>query len=241
MAAPPDEPDEVDEDTDDTGTATPSGMLGGIGRFLGGRSPGATSAPRTPPASSPRGKRRAMERLDDRERRYSMAATLAAAVFAVLIYVSETHNHHFHLAKGQLTPQTTLTLGVGAALLLGVATYFGRRAPVAFVCLFTFFIFSNGGGIIVGLPFIGLGGWLLYRSFQTQRRAAAGDRDTSAARNEPSSRAASTRSAPARDKPASRAKGPARPVANKRFTPKRPPPPAPKPSRRERKAAGATD
>jgi hypothetical protein len=31
------------------------------------------------------------------------------------------------------------------------------------------------------------------------------------------------------------------PEANKRYTPKRPPPPAPKPSRRERKAAQSKD
>ncbi len=116
-----------------------------------------------------------MERLDEREHRFANIAALAAAVFAVAIYLEETHNRHFKLAKGQLTPQTTLALGLGAFVLLAVATYFNRRAPVAFVCLFSFFIFSNGSGsIILGLPFIALGGWLLYRSFQTQRRA--GDR-----------------------------------------------------------------
>jgi hypothetical protein len=183
-----------------------------------------------------------MERLDDRERRFAYIAALAAAAFAVVIYLDETHNHHFKLAKGQLTPQTTLALGLGAFVLLAVATYFNRRAPVAFVCLFSFFIFTNGSGsIITGLPFIGLGGWLLYRSFQTQRRAAAAARDNPSPRAAPSSKPAPARSTPARQKSSSRAKDTGKPVANKRYTPKRPPPPTPKPSRRERKAAEAKE
>jgi hypothetical protein len=183
-----------------------------------------------------------MERLDDRERRFAYIAALAAAVFAVAIYVAETHDHHFKLAKGQLTPQTVLALGLGAFVLLAASTYSNRRAPVVLVFLFTFFIFSNGSeSIIVGLPFIGLGGWLLYRSFQTQRRAAAAAREGTSPRAAPRSKSAPERSAPARQKPASRGKDTGRAVANKRYTPKRPPPPAPKPSRRERKAAEAKE
>ncbi|HLH28253.1 MAG TPA: hypothetical protein VKW77_05025, partial [Acidimicrobiales bacterium] len=119
------------------------------------------------PDESPRGRRRAIERLNERERRLSLLAALAAAVFAVVIYLTETHTKNFHLAKGQLQPQTTLALGLGAAVLLGVAAYFGRRAPVAFVALFGFFIFSNGAGVLLGLPFLALGGWLFYRSFKS--------------------------------------------------------------------------
>jgi hypothetical protein len=234
--------DEADEgDTDDTQTPASSGKSGWMGRLL------SPSPARTPPPDTPRGRRQAMERLNERERRYSFVAAAAAAAFAVIIYLSETDNHHFKLAKGQLTPQTTLYLGLGAAALLTAATYFGRRAPVAFVCLFSFFIFSNGAGsLIAGLPFIGLGGWLLYRSFQTQRRAAAGDRDKTSSRTSPRAkstpeRATSTSAAPARKAPPARAKSTGRPTANKRYTPKRPPPKAPKPSWRERRAAEAKE
>lgn len=180
-----------------------------------------------------------MERLDPRERRYSFAAALAAAVFAVIIYVTETHNRSFHLAKGQLTPQTTLALGLGSAALLAVTTYTGRRAPVAFVCLFSFFIFSNGAGIVAGLPFIALGGWLLYRSFQTQRRAAAGGEGAKPG-GTARPKTAPSRSAPAAPK-GGRGNPPGRPTANKRYTPKRPAPPAAKPSRWQRKAAEAKE
>lgn len=219
----------------DSATSARSAPSDWLRRVLSGRSKSTT-----PPPDTPRGKRRAMERLDRRERRYSFAAALAAAAFAVIIYATETRSHTFHLAKGQLTPQTTLILGLGAAALLALGTYSGRRAPVAFVCLFTFFIFSNGAGIIAGLPFIGLGGWLLYRSFQMQRRAKAPGGDTARPRSEARRNPAPSRSAPA-PKKTDRAKGPARPTANKRYTPKRPPPSAAKPSRRQRKAAEAKE
>jgi hypothetical protein len=244
MAVTGDEPDrqahEADREADEADEADASTRSGWMDRLLKG------APTRTPSTDTPRGRRQAMERLDDRERRYSYIAAVAAAAFAVIIYLAETDNHHFKLAKGQLTPQTTLYLGLGAAILMAVATYFGRRAPVAFVCLFSFFIFSNGSeSIIAGLPFIGLGGWLLYRSFQIQRRAAAADRDRSNPRTASSAKqnAKSTpdRTAPARKNPAGRGKDTGRPVANKRYTPKRPPPQAPKPSRRERKAAEAKE
>jgi hypothetical protein len=135
-------------------------------------------------------------------------------------------------------------------VLLAVATYSNRRAAVVFVCLFSFFVFSNGSGsIVIGLPYMALGGWLLYRSFQIQRRAATADREASSSRSRsgsssssaPRSKPAPERSTPVRPKPAGRGKNTGQPVANKRYTPKRPPPPAPKPSRRERKAAEAKE
>jgi hypothetical protein len=199
-------------------------------------------------ADTPRGRRKAMERLDERERRFAYSGALAAVVFAIAIYVAETQNHHFKLTKGQLTPQTTLLLGLGSFVLLAVATYSNRRAAVVFVCLFSFFVFSNGSGsIVIGLPYMALGGWLLYRSFQIQRRAATADREASSSRSgsssssAPRSKSAPERSTPVRPKPAGRGKNTGKPVANKRYTPKRPPPPAPKPSRRERKAAEAKE
>jgi len=231
----------TDDVADDAGEGTPSDARSGarawLTRILDGPSSG-----REPPPDSPRGRRRGMERLDPRERRYSFAAGLAAVLFAAIIYFSETRNHSFRLAKGQLTPQTTLLLGLAAGVLMGIATYSGRRAPVAFVGLFSFFIFSNGGGIVVGLPFIGLAGWLLYRSYKIQRQERDRTREargTPTARDRPKD--APARAAPSRQTSPARKKTPARPEANKRFTPKRPPPNAPKPSRRERKAAETKD
>ncbi len=53
----------------------------------------------------------------------------AALVFGVLIYVTETNNKHFHLAKGQFTPFTTLVVGLVAAAFLLVATLGSAGVP----------------------------------------------------------------------------------------------------------------
>lgn len=163
-------------------------------------------------------------------------------LFGVAIYFVETDNKNFRLAKGQLTPQTTLILGIACGALLFGATYLGRRAPVGFVALFTFLMFGTST-IFLGLPFLALAAWLLYRSYKMQKEGAAKLRaERSHATSRPATkRAGSGPSRPSAGTAGSRKKGPARPEANKRYTPKRPPPPAPKPSRRQRKATEAAD
>jgi len=117
---------------------------------------------------------RSMDRLDERERRFSFAAAGLAVLFGIVVYVSETTNSHFRLAKNQLTPQTTLVFGLIAGALLLVTTLLGRRAPVGFVALFTFLAF--GTQYLLGVPFLVLAVWLLYRSFKIQREASAAAR-----------------------------------------------------------------
>jgi hypothetical protein len=186
----------------------------------------------------------AIDRLDQRERRFSFAAAGGALLFGTLVYFTETNNAKFHLSKGQLTPQSTLVVGlVASALLLG-ATFLGRRAPIGFVALFTGAAFGQSS-FVLGLPFFGLAGWLLYRSYKIQKESAATLRSARASARH--SKSAPTRSAAVAGKSSGassrsgRSKGPATPEANKRYTPKRPPLPAPKPSRRERKAAQTSD
>lgn len=180
----------------------------------------------------------AIDRLDNREKRFSFAAAGGAALFALTIYFAETSNPHFRLAKNQLTPQGSLTVGLIAAGLLVATTIIGRRAPVGFVALLTGAAFG-GSFFFLGLPFFALAVWLLYRSYKLQRETAANVRAASRSGTGPSSgpRQPSTASV-TRNR---RAKGPATPSANKRYTPKRPPPPAPKPPRRERKASRTAD
>ncbi len=167
-----------------------------------------------------------------------------AVLFGVVVYLAETENSSFRLHKGQLTPQTTLIVGLVAGALLFGATLLGRRAPIGFLAMFTGIAFSNSF-FLLSLPFLALAIWILYHSYKIQKETSAKLR---AARAE--SRA--NRSAPARAEAGStktragstkkgRASGPARPEGNKRYTPKRPPPPAPKPSRRDRKATRTSD
>jgi hypothetical protein len=235
--------DEYDEDDD--GSEPPTRGPGSR-RTLGDRirAGAATRPPRpsTPPASA----RARIEGLEQKERVLSFAAAGLAAVMGVVVYLIQTNNRHFRLAKGQLTPQTTLLLGfLFAALLLG-ATLWGRRAPIGFVSLFAFL----GFGLPEGIPFLALAVWLLFRSYKFQKEAAVAAKSaktdrpgSSASRSGPVSagpsgaRAGSARAASR----GAASKAPARIEANKRYTPKRPAPPPPKPSRRDRKATKGAD
>jgi hypothetical protein len=195
------------------------------------------------PSTSDRLTKWAVDRLDERERRFSFAASAGAVLFGIVIYVVET-NSHFHPKNGQLSPQTVLIVGlVGGALLFG-ATLLGRRAPVGFVALFTGLAFSNST-LFLALPFLALAIWILYRSFKIQRELAANARAARAESKGSVSRSSRSATSTSGSRTGSQRKArsgqPARPEANKRYTPKRPPPPAPKPSRRERKAAPTTD
>jgi len=195
-----------------------------------------------------------VDRLDPRERRYSFFASAVALVFGIAIYATEANDKHFHLAKGQFTPFTTLVVGLVFAALLLAATFIGRRALVGFAALFTFLGFSNSA-FVLGLPFLLLAAWLLYRSYKVQKEAAAElkagrtgqDGANGGATAPTSTKGATTRTSAASHtstKSRSKAKGPAGPEPNKRYTPKqpaRPAPPPPKPSWRERRAARTSD
>jgi hypothetical protein len=177
----------------------------------------------------------------------SFVASGAAVLFGVTIYLAETNNKHFRLTKGELTPQTILLLSIGSGVLLAGATYVSRRAPVAFVSLLIFLMFGTTS-FVVGLPFLILGGWLLYHSYKVQKEATAnlrGGKNTGKTNSTSSTSGDRTGDGPARPARASNSKNgkasTTRPEPSKRYTPKRPVRPAPKPSRRDRKANNTSD
>jgi hypothetical protein len=188
----------------------------------------------------------AIDRLDEREKRFSFAAAAGSALFGTILYVTETNNTHFHPVKGQFAPLTTLMVSLVAAAMLLATTLIGRRALVGFVSLFTFLAFGNSA-LVLGLPFLGLAVWLLFRSYKIQKETAATLRAAHAggpARGASATRASAARTTGKAETKGGAKKGPATPEANKRYTPKRPAPPvppAPKPSWRERRAAKAGD
>ncbi len=184
----------------------------------------------------------AVDRIDEREKRFSFIAAGGALLIGVIIYLIETQNTHFRLAKNQLTPQTTLIVGLVAAGLLVATTLIGRRALVGFVALFAGIAFTNSY-FALALPFLAFAFWLLWRSYKVQRQASI---DLRQARAEAVNTKSSARSPAGSARTSSRSskagpKGPPKPQANKRYTPKAQPPPPPKPSRRDRKAANASD
>ena len=188
----------------------------------------------------------AIEKLDQRERRLSFAAGGAALLFGILIYVVENHDKA-HLNKSPDAPATTLVLGlVCGGLLLG-ATFLGRRAPVGFVALFAFLIFGTSS-ILLGAPFLALAVWLLYRSYRIQREASAKLRsgalgDRGAVRIHPDSRPLDRVLGADLEAGSQGAgqEGPRHTRGQQALHPQAPPPPAPKPSRRERKTSQASD
>jgi len=183
-----------------------------------------------------------VDRLDGRERLYCYGASVVAVVFTLLVYVGETTAKHFHPVKNQFSPTTALLVGLGLAVLLAVTTWIGRRALVGFVALFAFLGFENST-IALGLPFLILAGWLLYRSYRVQKEAAQRLRDERAASGQdPGPRTRREAVASGKAAAVERKKGPAAPEGNKRYTPKKPAPkpvPPAKPSWRERRAAKA--
>ena len=154
---------------------------------------------------------------------FSFVASVGAVLFGVVIYLVETENSHFRLPKGQLTPQTTLILGIASGALLLGATLIGRRAPVGFVALFTFLAF--GTRIFSGMPFLVLAVWLLYRSYKFQKEAAASSGRTGAQADlavPATERAASATARPSRPGRGSAKKGPASPRATSATRPSGP-------------------
>jgi len=185
-----------------------------------------------------------IDRLDARERVYAYVASVLAVVFAVIIYFEDHPAKHVTHGKSQLSPTTALLLGLASGVALAVTTRIGRRALVGFVGLFAFLSFGTVSTII-GLPFLILAVWLLYRSYKVQKAATARLREERAARGTaPAPRQTRAEMAAARSAQRSGKKAPTGPSANKRYTPKKPAPVAPppsKPSWRERRAAKAGD
>ncbi len=238
MAPPTD--DTADDDPGET--PVPEGRMARLERWLAPR-------PAPVPANGKGGvpTKWSIDRLDARETLYCYVASGVALLFTIFIYVSETANKHYHPAKGQFSVATGLLVGLVITVALAVTTRIGRRALVGFVALFAFLGFNGSGGL-VGIPFLILAGWLLYRSYKVQKEATAkmrADREAGGAAptaRSPRGSAASGRSAA--EARAARKKAPTGPEANKRYTPKKPAPkavPAPKQSRRERRAAQASD
>ena len=128
---------------------------------------------------------------------------------------------------------------------LAVTTRIGRRALVGFVALFAFLSFGTVSTII-GLPFLVLAVWLLFRSYKVQKAATQKLKEDRAAGKGSAPAPRQTRAEMAATRTAARSgkKAPKGPEANKRYTPKKPTPvapPPPKPSWRERRAAKTSD
>jgi uncharacterized protein (TIGR03382 family) len=177
-----------------------------------------------------------MRKLDDKERLYAFIAAPLGLVFAILVTVLAVHtnpalHHKGHESTGEIV--TDGGVGVLFALFVFAMAWLRRRSLTAFALLFLGY---SVGLIGPGIPFLFLGGYLLFKAWKIQKVL------TSRGVNTRPQRQKRTTERPARD-PRSRrdsqtATTSARPTASKRYTPPKPPPkkpPVPKPE----KASGA--
>lgn len=139
-------------------------------------------------------KRRRINQIDPVERKVGLAASALAAVFA-LVYtvpymvskisvattvkpVHKTCTHGYTYVASTNTcngvyPASHYTFPLILWLVFAAAIYvtvrIGRRAPMAFAIVLTGLAF---GTVIIMLPFVVAGGWLLLRAYRTQKYGA---------------------------------------------------------------------
>ncbi|MGO9344039.1 MAG: hypothetical protein ACLP6E_16235 [Acidimicrobiales bacterium] len=177
-----------------------------------------------------------MRKLDDKERRFAMAAAPLGAVLALVLTIITLK--HDPVGKGhEATSVITLDgiLSVVFAACVFATAWFRRRSLTAFALLFLGY---SLGLIGIGIPFLILGGYLLFRAWRIQKvltSRGVNTRTRSPAKS-PAERGAS-RNQPRSQKAGQGTKGGgSRPVQNKRYTPPKPAPRQPAVTKAERAA-----
>ena len=175
----------------------------------------------------------AIKRLDDRERLFGFFMAPLGIAIGILSMVNASHmNAHTHLAKGALSKNMLIDLGV-ASIVLSVVVFFAalsrRRSFLGFALVFL----GTSFGFPLLLPFWFVGGWLVFRAYKWQKelsamgggpagRAASSGR-AQASRSDPRARGRSAAEARAKKKQPA----PKGPGASKRYTPPKPTRPRP--------------
>jgi hypothetical protein len=187
--------------------------------------------------------KRAVLNLDPRERKIGLIGSALAGAIALVTTLPYVVNPKMKVhapAKGHVCPVgfaydrlTKDCLGAyprshwvfefallaALALALFVTVRIGRRGAVGFTALLIGLAFESVASLLLGIPFIAGGGWLLIRAWRVQRYGSP----TASKTGPPGEK----RPAPVSTERPTRAKRtkanqPAGPVANKRYTPKAP-------------------
>jgi len=173
-----------------------------------------------------------VKRLDDKERKLALIAVpLGIVLAAVTTTITVLHDPAVH-HKGYENPSLIITDGlITGVFALGVfaAAWYRRRSFTSFALLFLGYSLGLVG---VGIPFLFLGGYLLFRMYKVQKVLTARGVNTRTRdpKRRPADRTSTTTTRQARTrKDTSNSVG--RPQQSKRYTPPKPPPkrpPAPK-------------
>ncbi len=219
---------EFSDDTDPVESAGRPTSMGGLFRGAGSQRRSAAAQldeMKTPELTT------LMRSLDDRERRLGLFATPLGAVLAVVLTFI-TYNHDA-VGKGhEATSVIVLDGGISVAFALCVfaAAWFRRRSLTAFALLFLGYSLGLVG---IGIPFLFLGGYLLFRAWRIQKvltsrgvnprsRSARPRPERGAATRNPTRNP--TRNQRSRQDPKTKS---SRPVPSKRYTPPKPAPKRP--------------
>jgi hypothetical protein len=208
-------------------------------------------------------KARAIRQVDTLERRIGFLGAALAVVIGLVAFVpfiSDPHKRftgqiarigkhcppHFKAVAGNqcsglLTASRShwieeLVVVILFAAFLAVATWYGRRSLVAFALLFGGLAVVSTTGSILGIAYIGAGGWLMVRAYRVQKYGTTNAKEVAtivadqraerkaAGKTSGSSRSSSrTPTTSSKGKKSTPADGKPRPQANKRYTPKTPP------------------
>ena len=190
LASPPGPSADAEPGRQSPRDAAPRRRFGGLADLLSGRPPRSNARPATP--------REIVNGLDERERRYSAAAVVLGIGLVVAGYLT---NRHSHVLKVRSASTTLLIAGVIILVLMIFGVAFRRRALVGFSSFMVGFELITAGNVL-GVAFLGFGGWLLIRALKRQRQ------DQSSRRSAPEQKAAPVK-----------AVGPPKP--SKRYTPPR--------------------
>lgn len=177
-----------------------------------------------------------MRKLDDKERRFAMLAAPLGGVLAIVLTLITLH--HDPVGKGHEST-SIITLDGGLSVIFAVCLFgtawFRRRSLTAFALLFLGY---SLGLIGIGIPFLILGGYLLFRAWRIQKvltSRGVNTRTRQPAR--PAAERGSSRGQAANQKSRKDTKsGSSRPVQNKRYTPPKPAPKQPAITKAERAA-----
>ncbi len=159
----------------------------------------ALSGPRQRPPTTSDATAKAVNELDERERKWSMAGVVLATGLVISGYLIDRHSS---VERVRAASSTLLIAGIVVLVIMAAGIAFRRRAMVGFASFMVGFALITGGNIF-GVLFLGFGGWLLVRALRRQRGEA----------KQPASAAVTKKKAP--PKPA----GPPKP--SKRYTPPR--------------------
>jgi hypothetical protein len=154
-----DEHGDVPSDDEATAAAPPVAptRLQRIGKALTG--------PRPRPSAAGDATAKAVNELDERERKWSMAGVVLGTGLVISGYLIDRHSS---VERVRQASNTLLIAGIVVLVIMALGIVFRRRAMVGFASFMVGFALITGGNVF-GVLFLGYGGWLLVRALRRQR------------------------------------------------------------------------